>query len=191
MLKIYGYDDGPHGHAEVSFDNVEVPLDSVVLGEGRGFEIMQGRLGPGRLHLSTRSIGVAERGLGWMINRLNDGRKKPFGTPLYKHGVLLEWVAKARIEIDATRLVILNAASKLDQKDAKYALQEIAESKVKAARMVVEVLDHAVQVYGAEGACQDTPLAGLWARYRMLAIADGPDQGRYILDIRWFELSLC
>ena len=130
MLSVYGYDDAPHGHGHLSFKDVRVPLDAVVWGEGKGNEIMQGRLGPGRIHHAMRSIGAAEIALEWMINRLNDDRKIPFGKPLREHGVLLEWVAKSRMEIDASRLVVLNAAIKIDAKDAKFALKEIAEVSV-------------------------------------------------------------
>ncbi len=127
MLSVYGYDDAPHGHGHVTFENVKVPLEALLLGEGRGNEIMQGRLGPGRIHHCMRAIGAAEVALEWMIHRMHDERKIPFGKPLREHGVLIEWVAKARMEIDASRLVVLNAAIKIDQKDAKHALKEIAE----------------------------------------------------------------
>ncbi|KIV91385.1 hypothetical protein PV10_05929 [Exophiala mesophila] len=176
MLSVYGYDDAPHGHGHITFDNVKVPLDAMILGEGRGNEIMQGRLGPGRIHHAMRAIGASERALEWMINRLNDERKVPFGKPLREHGVLLEWVAKARIEIDAARLIVLNAAIKTDQKDAKFALKEIAQAKVKTPQVALEVIDRAIQVHGAMGVCQDTPLASMWAHLRTLRIADGPDE---------------
>ncbi|KIW27342.1 uncharacterized protein PV07_07089 [Cladophialophora immunda] len=176
MLSVFGYDDAPHGHGHITFDNVKVPLDALILGEGRGNEIMQGRLGPGRIHHAMRAVGAAEKALEWLINRLNDDRKIPFGKPLREHGVLLEWVAKARIEIDASRLVVLNAAVKIDQKDAKFALKEIAEAKVKVPQMALEVIDRAIQVHGAMGVCQDTPLAHMWAHLRTLRIADGPDE---------------
>jgi acyl-CoA dehydrogenase len=127
MLSVYGYDDAPHGHGHVTFENVKVPLDALILGEGRGNEIMQGRLGPGRIHHCMRAIGAAEVALEWMIHRMWDDRKIPFGKPLREHGVLIDWVARARMEIDASRLVVLNAAIKIDQKDAKFALKEIAE----------------------------------------------------------------
>ena len=176
MLSVYGYDDAPHGHGHVTFKDVKVPLDAMILGEGRGNEIMQGRLGPGRIHHAMRTIGSAERALEFLINRLNDERKVPFGKPLYEHGVLIEWVAKARIEIDASRLIVLNAAIKTDQKDAKFALKEIAEAKVKVPQVALEIIDRAVQVHGAMGVCQDTPLASMWAHIRTLRIADGPDE---------------
>ena len=129
MLSVYGYDDAPHGHGHVSFNNVRVPADAMVLGEGRGFEIIQGRLGPGRIHHAMRSIGAAERALEYMIARINDENKKTFGQPLSSHGVLIEWIAKSRIEIDAARLIVLNAAIKIDAKDAKFALKEIARGQ--------------------------------------------------------------
>jgi acyl-CoA dehydrogenase len=127
MLSVYGYDDAPHGHGHVTFKDVRVPLDALILGEGRGNEIMQGRLGPGRIHHCMRAIGAAEVALEWMIHRMHDERKIPFGKPLREHGVLIDWVARARMDIDACRLVVLNASIKIDQKDAKFALKEIAE----------------------------------------------------------------
>jgi acyl-CoA dehydrogenase len=127
MLSVYGYDDAPHGHGHITFKDVKVPLDGLLLGEGRGNEIMQGRLGPGRIHHAMRAVGAAEVALEWMIHRMHDERKVPFGKPLREHGVLIEWVAKSRMEIDASRLVVLNAAIKIDAKDAKFALKEIAE----------------------------------------------------------------
>ncbi|KAL2865654.1 uncharacterized protein BJX67DRAFT_373045 [Aspergillus lucknowensis] len=176
MLSVYGYDDAPHGHGHISFNNVRVPLSAMVLGEGRGFEIIQGRLGPGRIHHAMRTIGAAERAVDWLIARINDDRKKPFGQPLSSHGVILEWLAKSRIEIDAARLIVLNAAIKIDQGDAKFALKEIAQAKVLVPQTALTVIDRAVQAYGAAGVCQDTPLANLWALIRTLRIADGPDE---------------
>jgi len=176
MLSVYGYDDAPHGHGHISFNDVFVPDSAMVLGEGRGFEIIQGRLGPGRIHHAMRTIGAAERALEWMIVRLNDENKKPFGQPLSSHGVLIDWVARSRMEIDAARLIVLNAAIKIDSKDAKAALKEIAEAKVLVPNMALTVIDRAVQTYGAMGVCQDTPLANMWAQIRTLRIADGPDE---------------
>ena len=176
MLSVYGYDDAPHGHGHIKFENARVPLSAMLLGEGRGFEIIQGRLGPGRIHHAMRSIGAAERALEWMLARMNDKGKMPFGQPLSSHGVLIEWVAKSRIEIDAARLIVLNAAIKIDQRDAKFALKEIAEAKVMVPNMALAVIDRAVQVHGAMGVCQDTPLANMWAQIRTLKIADGPDE---------------
>jgi len=155
---------------------VRVPASSIILGHGRGNEIMQGRLGPGRIHHAMRSIGAAEVALEWMIARLNDERKVPFGKPLREHGVLLDWVARSRLEIDAAKLVVLNASVKIDQGDAKSALVEIAESKILTPNMALAVIDRAVQAHGAMGVCQDTPLASMWAHLRTLRIADGPDE---------------
>jgi acyl-CoA dehydrogenase len=176
MLSVYGYDDAPHGHGHITFNNVRVPADAMVLGEGRGFEIIQGRLGPGRIHHAMRSIGAAERALEWMIARMNDENKKPFGVMLSSHGVLIEWIAKSRLEIDAARLIVLNAAIRIDSKDAKAAMVEIAEAKVLVPSMALTVIDRAVQAHGAMGVCQDTPLANMWAQIRTLRIADGPDE---------------
>ena len=182
MLSVYGYDDAPHGHGHIKFDNVKVPLSEMVLGEGRGFEIIQGRLGPGRIHHAMRSIGAAERALEWMIARMNDEGKKPFGQILSSHGVLIDWIARSRLEIDAARLVVLNAAIKIDQRDAKFALKEIAEAKILVPNMALTVIDRAVQVHGAMGVCQDTPLANMWAQIRTLRIADGPGRGAFVPD---------
>ncbi|KAJ6110082.1 Acyl-CoA dehydrogenase family member 11 [Penicillium sp. IBT 16267x] len=176
MLHVYGYDDAPHGHGHITFTNVRVPVSSIVLGEGRGFEIIQGRLGPGRIHHCMRTIGAAEKALEWLIARVNDERKKTFGQPLSAHGVILEWIARSRIEVDAARLIVLNAAIKIDQGDAKAALKEIAEAKVLVPQTALNIIDRAVQAYGAAGVCQDTPLAYMWAGIRTLRIADGPDE---------------
>lgn len=176
MLHVYGYDDAPHGHGHITFHNVRVPASNMVLGDGRGFEIIQGRLGPGRIHHAMRTIGAAEKALEWLIARVNDERKQTFGKPLATHGVILEWIAKSRIEIDAARLIVLNAAIKIDQGDAKSALKEIAQAKVLVPQAALTVIDRAVQAYGAAGVCQDTPLAYSWAMIRTLRIADGPDE---------------
>jgi acyl-CoA dehydrogenase len=176
MLSVYGYDDAPHGHGHITFKNVRVPASTMVLGEGRGFEIIQGRLGPGRIHHAMRSIGAAEKALDFMLARINDPAKKPFGKALHEHGVILEWVAKSRLEIDASRLIVLNAAMKIDAGDAKGALLEIAEAKIMVPKVALDVIDRAVQAFGAMGVCQDTPLANMWAGIRTLRIADGPDE---------------
>lgn len=176
MLSVYGYDDAPHGHGHITFKDCHVPVENMVLGEGRGFEIIQGRLGPGRIHHAMRAIGAAERALEWMIARINDEQKKPFGQPLSAHGVIIEWIAKSRLEIDAARLIVLNAAIKIDSGDAKVALKEIAEAKILTPNMALAVIDRAVQAHGAMGVCQDTPLANMWAHLRTLRIADGPDE---------------
>ncbi|KAK2732492.1 hypothetical protein FQN55_004069 [Onygenales sp. PD_40] len=176
MLTVYGYDDAPHGHGHLSFNNVRVPVSNMVLGEGRGFEIIQGRLGPGRIHHAMRAIGAAERALDYLIARANDESRKPFGAVLSSHGVILEWIARSRIEIDAARLIVLNAAIKIDGADAKAALREIAEAKVLVPQMALTVIDRAVQAHGGMGVCQDTPLANMWAQIRTLRLADGPDE---------------
>ena len=176
QLTVYGYDDAPHGHSHIKFENVRVPASAMVLGEGRGFEIIQGRLGPGRIHHAMRSIGAAERAMDWMLSRINDPNKKPFGKQLNEHGVILEWIAKSRLEIDAARLIVLNAAIKIDESNAKGALLEIAEAKVMVPQMALTVIDRAVQAFGGMGVCQDTPLANMWAQIRTLRIADGPDE---------------
>ncbi|KAI5295135.1 hypothetical protein KEM52_002282 [Ascosphaera acerosa] len=176
MLSVYGYDDAPHGHGHISFKNVRVPAANMILGEGRGFEIIQGRLGPGRIHHAMRSLGAAERALDNLIARANDPNKKPFGKNLSRHGVILEWIARSRIEIDAARLIVLNAAVAIDQRGAKGAMKEIGEAKVIAPQTALAVIDRAVQAHGAAGVCQDTPLANMWAMIRTLRIADGPDE---------------
>ncbi|KAI9862886.1 MAG: hypothetical protein M1813_004058 [Trichoglossum hirsutum] len=176
MLSVYGYDDAPHGHAEIIFEDARVPASNLVLGEGRGFEIIQGRLGPGRIHHAMRSLGAAERALEWMIARVNDPSRSTFGKQLNEHGVIIEWIAKSRMEIDAARLIVLAAAHKIDTSDAKGALKEIAEAKVIVPQVSLAVIDRAVQSFGAAGVCQDTPLARMWASQRTLRIADGPDE---------------
>jgi len=176
MLSVYGYDDAPHGHGHITFDNVRVPASNLVLGEGRGFEIIQGRLGPGRIHHAMRTIGASERAVEWMLMRINDPSKTAFGKELREHGVILEWVAKSRIEIDAARLVVLNAAIKIDELGAKGALKEIAQAKVLVPQMSLVVIDRAVQCFGGAGVSQDTPLANMWAQIRTLRLADGPDE---------------
>ncbi|KAK3374052.1 acyl-CoA dehydrogenase/oxidase [Lasiosphaeria ovina] len=176
MLSVYGYDDAPHGHGHITFHNVRVPATNIVLGEGRGFEIIQGRLGPGRIHHAMRTIGAAERALEWMLMRINDPTKTPFGKQLREHGVILEWVAKSRLEIDAARLVVLNAAVKMDEEGPKAALKEIAQAKVLVPQMALTVIDRAVQSFGGAGVSQDTPLANMWAQIRTLRLADGPDE---------------
>jgi len=176
MLSVYGYDDAPHGHGHISFNNVRVPASNLVLGEGRGFEIVQGRLGPGRIHHAMRTIGAAERALEWMLMRINDPKKTPFGKQLREHGVILEWVAKSRIEIDAARLIVLNAAIKMDEQGPKAALKEIAQAKVLVPQTALTVIDRAVQAFGGAGVSQDTPLASMWAGIRTLRLADGPDE---------------
>ncbi|KAF1995094.1 acyl-CoA dehydrogenase NM domain-like protein [Amniculicola lignicola CBS 123094] len=176
MLSVFGYDDAPHGHGHLTFSNVRVPASNMVLGEGRGFEIIQGRLGPGRIHHAMRSIGAAEKALEWMLARLNDPAKKPFGEMLHKHGIMLERVAKSRIEIDAARLAVCNAAITIDESSAKGALKEIAEVKVLVPDIMLTIVDRAIQAYGGGGVSQDTPLASMYAQGRTMRIVDGPDE---------------
>lgn len=176
MLSVFGYDDAPHGHGHISFNNVRVPASNMVLGEGQGFEVIQGRLGPGRIHHAMRSVGAAEKALEWFLARINDPKKKPFGEQLHKHGIMIERVARSRIEIDAARLAVLNAAIKIDESNAKGALKEIAEVKVLVPEMNLTVIDRAIQAYGGAGVCQDTPLASMYALGRTMRIVDGPDE---------------
>ncbi|KAK0631192.1 Acyl-CoA dehydrogenase family member 10 [Lasiodiplodia hormozganensis] len=176
MLSVMGFDDAPHGHGHITFSNVRVPAANMVLGPGRGFEIIQGRLGPGRIHHAMRSIGAAERALEYFLARLNDPRKRPFGQLLSSHGVMLDRVARSRIEIDAARLMVLNAAIRMDLQGAKAALKEIAEAKVLVPTMALTVIDRAMQAFGGAGVCQDTPLASMYANGRTMRIVDGPDE---------------
>lgn len=176
MLSVMGFDDAPHGHGHITFDNVRVHESNMVLGPGRGFEIIQGRLGPGRIHHAMRAIGVAERALEWLLMRANDPSKKPFKKNLSEHGTIIEAIARSRIEIDASRLIVLNAAIKIDELNAKGALKEIAESKILVPTMCLTVLDRAMQAFGGAGLSQDTPLAYMWANARTLRIVDGPDE---------------
>lgn len=155
MLTVYGYDDAPHGHAEITFKNVRLPASAMILGPGRGFEILQGRLGPGRIHHAMRCVGAAERALELMIARVNDPARRTFGKQLNQHGVIMEWIARSRMEIDAARLVVLNAAIKIDDTDAKGAQREIAAAKVMVPQIALQVIDRAVQAHGAAGVSQD------------------------------------
>jgi len=173
-LHVFGYDDAPHGHAEVSFDDVRVPVANMLLGEGRGFEIAQGRLGPGRIHHCMRLIGLAERALELMVARLQ--QREAFGRALSTHGVSLERLAECRVEIDQARLLTLKAADMMDKVGNRAARAEIAMIKLVAPRMALAVLDRAIQAFGAAGVSQDFPLAYFWAQARTLRIADGPDE---------------
>ncbi|KAL9938815.1 hypothetical protein V8E36_002534 [Tilletia maclaganii] len=175
-MQVFGYDDAPEGHCEVIYENVRVPLSNLVLGWGRGFEIIQGRLGPGRIHHCMRSIGVAERALDLMLIRVTDERKKTFGKLLAQHGTIVADIAKSRMAIDQARLLVLAAANRIDTTNAKGAIQYIGMSKAVVPQMALDVVDRAMQSYGAEGLCQDQPLASAWAQLRTLRYADGPDE---------------
>jgi acyl-CoA dehydrogenase len=173
-LSVFGYDDAPHGHSEVIFENVMVPVDNILLGEGRGFEIAQGRLGPGRIHHCMRSIGVAERALEYMCRRLSS--RVAFGKPISTQTVWQERIAEARCMIDQARLMTLKAAHMMDTVGNKIARAEIAMIKVIAPNMACKVVDWAIQAHGGGGVSGDFPLASFYAHQRTLRLADGPDE---------------
>ena len=173
-LTVFGYDDAPHGHAEVVFDNVRVPVTNLLLGEGRGFEIAQGRLGPGRIHHCMRTIGLAERALEDMCRRTLS--RVAFGKPVAEQTVTLERIAESRIAIDQARLLVLHAAYRMDTVGNKVAAKEIAMIKVAAPIMACQVIDWAMQAHGAAGLCDDFTLAYHYAHSRTLRFADGPDE---------------
>jgi len=173
-LRVFGYDHAPHGHGEVDFQDVRVPVANMLLGEGRGFEIAQGRLGPGRIHHCMRLIGLAERALELMCRRAL--ARVAFGRPVADQGVTRERIAEARILIDQARLLVLNAAETMDRLGNKRALQQIAMIKVVAPNMACRVIDWAIQVHGGGGVSEDFPLAAAWVAARTLRLADGPDE---------------
>src|SRR5579862_2754063 len=172
-LPVFGYDDAPHGHMEIEFKDVRVPASSILLGEGRGFEIAQGRLGPGRIHHCMRSIGQAERALEKMCKRATS--RTAFGRTVAEQGVTRERIAEARIQIDATRFMVLHAAWRMDTMGNRAAAPLISQIKVVAPRVALEVIDQAVQMHGGAGVSQDFPLASMWIHVRTLRLADGPD----------------
>ncbi|AHY45840.1 Acyl-CoA dehydrogenase [Rubrobacter radiotolerans] len=174
MLSVFGYDEAPHGHGEVVLKDVRVPKENILWGEGKGFAIAQGRLGPGRIHHCMRLIGMAERALELMCERVKN--RVAFGKPIAEQGVVQEWIADSRMEINQARLLTLQAAYMMDTVGNKEARSEIAQIKVVAPSMAVRVLDRAIQAHGGGGVSGDFPLAAIWSEARILRLADGPDE---------------
>ena len=185
-LPVFGYDHAPHGHAEVHYNNVRVPVSNILLGEGRGFEIAQGRLGPGRIHHCMRAIGAAERALELMIKRANS--REAFHSKLIDKETIREQIAESRIEIEQARLLTLHSANKIDQEGGKAARKEIAMIKVAVPRVSIRVIDRAIEVFGGAGVTDDFPLAAHYANARTLRIVDGPDKV-HLRDIARLEIK--
>jgi acyl-CoA dehydrogenase len=185
-LPVFGYDHAPNGHAEVHYNNVRVPVSNLLLGEGRGFEIAQGRLGPGRIHHCMRAIGAAERALDLMIKRANS--REAFRSKLIDKETIREQIAESRIDIEQARLLTLHAANKIDQEGAKAARKEIAMIKVAVPRVSIRVIDRAIEVFGGAGVSDDFPLAAHYANARTLRIVDGPDKV-HLRDIARLEIK--
>ncbi|MTH55341.1 acyl-CoA dehydrogenase [Bacillus mangrovi] len=191
-LPVFGYDHAPHGHAEISFTDVRVPAANMIWGEGKGFAIAQGRLGPGRIHHCMRLIGAAERALEELCKRVQT--REAFGKPLSRQGVVQDWIAESRIDIEQARLLTLKAAYMMDTVGNKVAKAEIAMIKVTAPNMALRVIDRAIQAFGAAGVSEDVPLAAQWANARTLRLADGPDEVHKAqlarLELKKYDVSL-